>query len=135
MEMSGRILKMRVPGACGCGCAGENTREQLVAGGDGNDEGQKRARGVWSREAIECESERERERVMSEIVSAGAGASKKNGSVQKRILKTAKKVRGTTGTRSCGPRVPFSRLLFLPSLELEDREPIIRSPFPFFCES
>ena len=61
MEMSGRILKMRVPGACGCGCAGENTREQLVAGGDGNDEGQKRARGVWSREAIECESERERE--------------------------------------------------------------------------
>lgn len=40
-------------GTCGCGCAGENTREQLVAGGDGNDEGQKRARGVWSREAIE----------------------------------------------------------------------------------
>ena len=59
---------------------------------------------------------------MSEIVSAGAGASKKNGSVQKKILKTAKKVRDSSHkTRGCGPRVPFSRLLSLPSLELDDR--------------
>ena len=73
---------------------------------------------------------------MSEIVSAGAGASKKNGSVQKRILKTAKKVRDSSHkTRGCGPRVPFSRLLSLPSLELDDRgvDHPIALFFFFFC--
>ena len=131
MEMSGRILKMRVPGACGCGCAGENTREQLVAGGDGNDEGQKRARGVWSREAIE--RVRERERVMSEIVSAGAGASKKNGSVQKKILKTAKKVRDSSHKTARASRFPVSFPFLRWSWTIE--ESIIRSPSFFFFVS
>ena len=75
---------------------------------------------------------RERERVMSEIVSAGAGASKKNGSVQKKILKTAKKV--SDSSHKTLPRVPFPRLLSLPSLELDDRgvdHPI--ALFFFFC--
>ena len=67
---------------------------------------------------------------MSEIVSAGAGASKKNGSVQKKILKTAKKVRDSSHKTARASRFPVSFPFLRWSWTIE--ESIIRSPF-FFC--
>ena len=67
---------------------------------------------------------------MSEIVSAGAGASKKNGSVQKRILKTAKKVRDSSHKTARASRFPVSFPFLRWSWTIE--ESIIRSPFFFF---
>ena len=68
---------------------------------------------------------------MSEIVSAGAGASKKNGSVQKKILKTAKKVRDSSHKTARASRFPVSFPFLRWSWTIE--ESIIRSPFFFFC--
>ncbi|WZN65720.1 mitochondrial import receptor subunit TOM9 [Chloropicon roscoffensis] len=58
---------------------------------------------------------------MSEIVSAGAGASKKNGSVQKRILKTAKKLFASTGKAAWIVSTTFL-VLVVPLIIETDRE-------------
>mmetsp|Transcript_5214 Transcript_5214/g.18269 ORF Transcript_5214/g.18269 Transcript_5214/m.18269 type:complete len:80 (-) Transcript_5214:487-726(-) len=58
---------------------------------------------------------------MSEIVSAGAGASKKNGSVQKKILKTAKKLFASTGKAAWIVSTTFL-VLVVPLIIETDRE-------------
>ena len=65
---------------------------------------------------------------MSEIVSAGAGASKKNGSVQKKILKTAKKVRDSSHKTARASRFPVSFPFLRWSWTIESRS----SDRPFF---
>lgn len=70
---------------------------------------------------------------MSEIVSAGAGASKKNGSVQKKILKTAKKVRDSSHKTARASRFPVSFPFLRWSWTIESRSSDRPFFFFFFC--